>query len=74
MLVEGPSRTDRDRLCGHTPENRVVNFEGLAPTGALASVRIEAASPASLRGRLAGILKAPPSGFTARERFLPIVA
>ena len=74
VLVEGPSRTDRNRLCGHTAENRMVNFEGVVPPGALASVRIEASSPASLRGRVAGLLKPPPSGFAARASFLPIVA
>ena len=74
VLVEGPSRTDRDRLCGHTAENRMVNFEGIVSPGALASVRIEASSPASLSGRVAGLLRPPPPGFAARAHGLPIVA
>jgi tRNA-2-methylthio-N6-dimethylallyladenosine synthase len=50
VLVEGPSRTDAKRLTGHTSENRMVNFDGHAPTGALAHVRIVASSASSLVG------------------------
>jgi tRNA-2-methylthio-N6-dimethylallyladenosine synthase len=74
VLVEGPSRTDVDRLCGHTPENRMVNFTGDVPLGALTSVRIEASSPASLTGSVAGLLVPPPPEMTTRPRLLPILA
>ena len=33
VLVEGPSRTDPDRLRGRTRHNKVVNFTGLAAPG-----------------------------------------
>jgi tRNA-2-methylthio-N6-dimethylallyladenosine synthase len=50
VLVEGPSRTDPDRLRGRTRHNKVVNFGGLAAAGELAQVRIESASSQTLSG------------------------
>jgi tRNA-2-methylthio-N6-dimethylallyladenosine synthase len=50
VLVEGPSRTDPDRLRGRTRHNKVVNFSGLAGTGELAQVAIEAATSQTLSG------------------------
>ncbi len=69
VLVEGPSH-DGARRCGHTPENRMVNFDGTAAAGALVRVRVEGASPASLSGRQTAVLSEPPA---ARVR-LAIVA
>jgi len=50
VLVEGPSRTDPERLRGRTRHNKVVNFTGLAAPGELTQVRIEAASSQTLSG------------------------
>jgi tRNA-2-methylthio-N6-dimethylallyladenosine synthase len=50
VLVEGPSRTDLERLRGRTRHNKVVNFTGLAAAGELAQVRIDAATSQTLSG------------------------
>jgi tRNA-2-methylthio-N6-dimethylallyladenosine synthase len=50
VLVEGPSRSDPDRLRGRTRHNKVVNFTGLAEPGDLANVRIESATSQTLSG------------------------
>ncbi len=51
VLVEGPSKTRPDRLVGHTPENRTVNFQGTASVGDLVLVHVESASSNALTGR-----------------------
>jgi tRNA-2-methylthio-N6-dimethylallyladenosine synthase len=50
VLVEGPSRTDPERLRGRTRHNKVVNFTGLAQAGELTEVEILAASSQTLSG------------------------
>jgi tRNA-2-methylthio-N6-dimethylallyladenosine synthase len=50
VLVEGPSRTDPQKLRGRTRHNKVVNFQGLAAAGELARVRIDAATSQTLAG------------------------
>jgi tRNA-2-methylthio-N6-dimethylallyladenosine synthase len=50
VLVEGPSRTDPDRLRGRTRHNKVVNFTGLAATGELTPVLIQSATSQTLMG------------------------
>ena len=50
VLVEGPSRTDPERLRGRTRHNKVVNFAGLAEPGELTHVRIDAATSQTLAG------------------------
>ena len=50
MLVEGPSRTDPERLRGRTRHNKVVNFAGLAAPGELTQVRIDSATSQTLAG------------------------
>src|ERR1700730_15753750 len=50
VLVEGPSRTDPDRLRGRTRHNKVVNFSGLAAPGELTDVEIVAATSQTLSG------------------------
>jgi tRNA-2-methylthio-N6-dimethylallyladenosine synthase len=50
VLVEGPSRTDPDRLRGRTRHNKVVNFSGLAAAGDLAQVKIDSATSQTLAG------------------------
>ena len=60
VLVEGPSRSNPRRRFGRTPENRTVNFEGEAPTGARALVEVTGSSPSSLSGVQAGLLDLPP--------------
>jgi tRNA-2-methylthio-N6-dimethylallyladenosine synthase len=60
VLVEGPSRTDPERLRGRTRHNKVVNFGGLASAGELTEVEIHGATSQTLSGeerlmaRLAG--------------------
>ncbi len=60
VLVEGPSRTNPARRAGRTPHNRVVNFDGDAPVGALVEVLVDSASQSSLGGRQAAVLSLPP--------------
>ena len=50
VLVEGPSRTDPERLRGRTRHNKVVNFSGLAVAGELTSVEVHAATSQTLSG------------------------
>ena len=50
VLVEGPSRTDPERVRGRTRHNKVVNFAGLAQPGELTRVRIDAATSQTLSG------------------------
>jgi len=51
VLVEGPSRTDPERLRGRTRHNKVVNFTGLAAAGELTDVEILAATSQTLSGQ-----------------------
>ncbi len=51
VLVEGPSRTDPEKLRGRTRHNKVVNFTGLATPGELAQVEISSATSQTLAGR-----------------------
>ncbi len=50
VLVEGPSRTDPERMRGRTRHNKVVNFAGLAAPGELTQVQITAATSQTLSG------------------------
>jgi tRNA-2-methylthio-N6-dimethylallyladenosine synthase len=50
VLVEGPSRTDPDRLRGRTRHNKTVHFSGLAEPGTFAQVDIESATSTTLAG------------------------
>jgi tRNA-2-methylthio-N6-dimethylallyladenosine synthase len=50
VLVEGPSRTDPDRLRGRTRHNKTVNFPGAASPGEMAHVEIESATSTTLAG------------------------
>ncbi len=50
VLVEGPSRTDPERLRGRTRHNKTVNFDGVAQAGELARVRIASATSTTLSG------------------------
>ena len=51
VLVEGPSRTDPDRLRGRVRHNKTVNFEGSAEPGSLTPVEIDSATSTTLGGR-----------------------
>jgi tRNA-2-methylthio-N6-dimethylallyladenosine synthase len=68
VLVEGPSRTDPERLRGRTRHNKVVNFAGLAAPGELTDVEIHAATSQTLAGeeRLLARTAAGPSGAERR--------
>ncbi len=59
VLVEGRSRTNAQKRFGRTPHNRVVNFEGDAPVGALVEVKVETASQSSLGGIQGRVLSLP---------------
>jgi tRNA-2-methylthio-N6-dimethylallyladenosine synthase len=59
VLVEGRSRTNPSRRFGRSPHNRVVNFDGHAPVGALIEVNVNFASQSSLGGTLARVLSLP---------------
>jgi tRNA-2-methylthio-N6-dimethylallyladenosine synthase len=50
VLVEGPSRTDPDRLRGRSRHNKVVNFSGLARPGELIEVEVTEATSQTLSG------------------------
>jgi tRNA-2-methylthio-N6-dimethylallyladenosine synthase len=50
VLVEGPSRTDPDKLRGRTRHNKTVNFHGAARPGEMAEVGIESATSTTLAG------------------------
>jgi len=50
VLVEGPSRTDPERLRGRTRHSKAVNFSGLAAAGELTEVQITAATSQTLSG------------------------
>jgi tRNA-2-methylthio-N6-dimethylallyladenosine synthase len=50
VLVEGPSRTDSERLRGRTRHNKVVNFAGLSFPGELTDVAITSATSQTLSG------------------------
>ncbi len=71
VLVEGPSKSDPARRCGHTSENWVVHFEGDAEPGSIVRVRVEEATTASLGGRLASLVE-PPLVSAAAPRHLPL--
>jgi len=73
VLVEGPSRSDAGKLTGHTPWNHVVNWTGRARPGALARIRVETASPASLGGSESSFEPAPATGRTPTLR-LPVLS
>jgi tRNA-2-methylthio-N6-dimethylallyladenosine synthase len=50
VLVEGPSRTDADKLRGRTRHNKTVNFHGTAAPGEMTQVEIESATSTTLAG------------------------
>jgi len=50
VLVEGPSRTDPDKLRGRTRHNKTVNFSGVAQPGEFARVEIMSATSTTLAG------------------------
>jgi tRNA-2-methylthio-N6-dimethylallyladenosine synthase len=50
VLVEGPSRTDPDKLRGRTRHNKTINFAGLAAPGELTDVEVTSATSTTLAG------------------------
>jgi tRNA-2-methylthio-N6-dimethylallyladenosine synthase len=50
VLVEGPSRTDPDKLRGRTRHNKTINFEGVAAPGELTKVSVTSATSTTLAG------------------------
>ncbi len=59
VLVEGTSRTNEARRMGRTSQNRVVNFVGDAPVGALVEVKVEASSQSSFAGVQGRVISLP---------------
>ena len=55
VLVEGPSRTDPDRLSGRTTHNVTVNFTGDAPAGHITPVLVERSTSTTLAGSQARV-------------------
>jgi len=52
VLVDGKSKTDKDKLAGRTPDNRLVNFAGRASPGLMIPVKIISANTFSLTGTM----------------------
>jgi tRNA-2-methylthio-N6-dimethylallyladenosine synthase len=50
VLVEGPSRTDPEKLRGRTRHNKTVNFEGVAAPGYMVEVEITGSTSTTLAG------------------------
>lgn len=50
VLVEGPSKSNPNKLTGYSPEWKVVNFNGTANVGEIVKVKITKASRFSLNG------------------------
>jgi tRNA-2-methylthio-N6-dimethylallyladenosine synthase len=59
VLVEGRSKTDPSRRFGRTPHNRVVNFDGDAPVGALVEIAVAHSSSSGLVGTQARVISLP---------------
>ncbi len=58
VLIEGPSRTDPERLRGRTGHNKVVNFTGLASAGEIVPVQITGATSQTLSGEMSLLARA----------------
>jgi tRNA-2-methylthio-N6-dimethylallyladenosine synthase len=50
VLVEGPSRTDPDKLRGRIRHNKTINFTGVAKAGELTEVEVSGATSTTLAG------------------------
>jgi tRNA-2-methylthio-N6-dimethylallyladenosine synthase len=59
VLVEGPSRTDPERLRGRIRHNKTVNFTGVARPGELVDVEIASATSTTLAGEERLIARLP---------------
>ncbi|MBS1152646.1 MAG: (dimethylallyl)adenosine tRNA methylthiotransferase [Myxococcaceae bacterium] len=59
VLVEGRSKTDPAKRFGRNPQNKVVNFDGDAPIGAVVEVQIDRTSVGALYGVQGRTLLAP---------------
>jgi tRNA-2-methylthio-N6-dimethylallyladenosine synthase len=53
VLVEGPSKSNKDFLCGYTEHNKLVNFKGnLSDIGSIINLHITEAKTWSLKGEV----------------------
>ncbi len=74
VLVEGRSKFDPNRRFGRTSQNRTVNFDGEAPAGSLARVRIDKSSPSALSGTLVAVISPPTVELTEPPAELHVCA
>jgi tRNA-2-methylthio-N6-dimethylallyladenosine synthase len=74
ILVEGEASRGEGRLCGRTPGNEMVNFEGSASAGALVDVEITARRSHTLNGRMVGTRLPSTIVQPAPVRRLPVLA
>jgi tRNA-2-methylthio-N6-dimethylallyladenosine synthase len=59
VLVEGPSRTDPERLRGRSRHNKTVNFTGVSVPGELTEVEIASATSTTLAGEELPVARLP---------------
>jgi tRNA-2-methylthio-N6-dimethylallyladenosine synthase len=74
VLVEGEASRGEGRLCGRTPGNEMVNFEGVALPGAVVDVEITARRSHTLNGRMVGVRIPSTLTVTPQPRRLPVLA
>lgn len=75
VLVDGPSKTNDQRLSGRSDDNRIVIFEGASSLiGGLVKVRIDRASAYSLYGALSEVVESGAGAEPWRARSLPLLS
>jgi tRNA-2-methylthio-N6-dimethylallyladenosine synthase len=76
VLVEGPSRTDPNRLRGRSRHNKVVNFSGPGAAGELVEVEVTAATSQTLSGYASrkAVRQAPTRPATAAQAMITATA
>jgi tRNA-2-methylthio-N6-dimethylallyladenosine synthase len=69
VLVEGPSKRDRNVTSGRTRQNKLIHFPARLPAGTFADVRVTSAAPHYLRGELQEVTASP-----RHKTRIPVVA
>jgi tRNA-2-methylthio-N6-dimethylallyladenosine synthase len=72
VLVDGPSKRDRNVLSGRTRQNKLVHFapERAVVPGDLVDVEVTSAAPHWMRGRI--VSEPRPGGSTPARRLIPV--